>query len=595
MKRRLLIAWIFLQLYMSTLSKMDAMTLRGIHLLFVLSLSGLFFIDHKKLSYLFAGLSVSALGAFIYLYPQLSLTGGRVDPVHLYLGLAIILLLLLMAFKVSRELAYICLFFLSYLWWGQWVPGILGHGGFSLYRLCDHMVWGSQGIFGLGAGVSMSYIFLFVIYGALLKESGFIQMIYQLSHKFLDRSQGACAKMAILASGLLGMMNGSAVANVATTGTLTIPLMKKSGYSSEYAAAVESAASTGGQFCPPIMGAVGFVMAEYLSIPYSQVMVAGALPAALYYASLFIQVHYEAKKTGIRGDIAREDFDPWDLLPLLSILCLIVLMVKGYTPIYSVLWAILVLVVTMQVHPRRKFRGKELFDGLEEGGRMALKISLSCILIGLLIGSVTLSGFGINFGHLVLSKLAGNSLILGGVFVMVLSVILGMGVPGVAAYIIVASVAVPVLLELGAPALAAHMFCLYYAVLSNITPPVAISCYMASSLAGSNPWKTGLLAIKIGLVGFILPFLFLLNPILLGLGSWGEVFLPAVSGVLGTFTLSVSLSGFFKTKLSKWERGCLFIAGLGLMVPGQGSDLLGLGLGALVYVKQMRRWKVEKA
>ncbi|VFB15993.1 TRAP-type uncharacterized transport system, fused permease components [Urinicoccus massiliensis] len=225
---------------------------------------------------------------------------------------------------------------------------------------------------------------------------------------------------------------------------------------------------------------------------------------------------------------------------------------------------------------------------------MALKISLACILIGLLIGSVTLSGFGINFGHLVLSKLAGNSLILGGIFVMVLSVILGMGVPGVAAYIIVASVAVPVLLELGAPALAAHMFCLYYAVLSNITPPVAISCYMASSLAGSNPWKTGLLAIKIGLVGFILPFLFLLNPILLGLGSWTDIFLPALSGVLGTLALSVALSGYFKTKLSKLEGVLLFIAGLALMVPGQESDLLGLVLLALAYGLHTRRWKVEK-
>ena len=594
MKRKLLIVWIFLQLYMSTLSKLDAMTLRGLHVLCILSLSSLFFIENKKASPILSGLSLGSLAYFIYLYPKLSLTGGRLEDLHVYLGLCILLLLILVAFKVTRELTYISLFFLSYLWWGRWIPGALGHGGFSLYRISSHMVWGSQGIFGLGAGVSMTYIFLFVIYGALLKESGFIQMIYQLSRRFLNKSQGACAKMAILASGFLGMINGSAVANVATTGTLTIPLMKKSGYSKEYSAAVESAASTGGQFCPPIMGAVGFIMAEYLSVPYTKVMIAGILPALFYYFSLFVQVHFEAKKIGIEGEIEAEDFEPWDLLPLLSIVVLIALMILGYTPIYSVLWAMIILLVLMQLHPKREFKTKEIFDGLVEGGQMALKVSLSCILIGILIGTVTLSGFGVNFGHLVLSKLAQNSLLMGGVFVMVLSVILGMGVPGVAAYVIVASVAVPVLLVLGAEPMAAHLFCLYYAVLSNITPPVAISCYVASSLAESNPWKTGLLAVKIGFVGFILPFLFLLNPVLLGLGSFRTVLSPALSGLLGTYVLSVALSGFFKKSLKKLERTLLFLAGLFLMVPGIWTDLLGLGTVIILYFLHVRGWRLEK-
>lgn len=579
MKRYFLFIWLLVQVYMTSLSKLDALSLRALHVLFILSLSSLFFLENKKLSKPMAFLSVLSLGLFLYLYPGLAQTGGRLETIHIVLGLAILVLILVLAFYVNRALFVLSLVFLTYLYWGQFIPGPLGHSGFSLYRVTSYMVWGSQGIFGLGVGVSMSYIFLFVLYGALLNAAGFTKMIYSIAGRFLRGQVGAGAKLSILASGLMGMINGSAVANVATTGTVTIPLMKKTGYQDDYAAAVEAAASTGGQFCPPIMGAVGFVMAEYLKLPYKEVMVAAILPALIYYLSLFFQVHYQAKKLGL-APMEEEGEKPkrQDFLPLLSILVLLVLINRGYTPIYSVLWAIGVLLVTMQFHKESPLRGDRLVQGLMEGGQTALKVGLACILIGFIIGSVTLSGFGINFGELVLSTLAKGNLFIGAFFVMILSVILGMGVPGLAAYIIVASVAVPVLIKLDASPLGAHMFCLYYGVLSNITPPVAISCYVASSMAGSDPWKTGFTAMKIAFAGFILPFVFLFNPALLAQGDLVNLVEVTLTALYGTYLFALALAGYWQEPLSGAKRLVLFMAGLALLVPGLLSDGLGLAL-----------------
>ncbi|MDE7390991.1 MAG: TRAP transporter fused permease subunit, partial [Treponemataceae bacterium] len=463
--------------------------------------------------------------------------------------------------------------------------------------------WGTQGIFGVGVGVSATYIFLFVVFGAFLKHSGFSQFINDFSLTLVGQTPGGPAKVAVLASALMGMINGSAVANVATTGTITIPLMKRTGYKAEFAGAVEATASTGGQFCPPIMGAVGFVMAEFLNLSYTKVMVAAILPAFLYYLGILMSVHFEAKRLGLSG-LSKENI-PHALTVIrkqghlvLPLAALIALMLLGFTPLLAAVIAIFVTIGASWLRKETHMTADKILAACVEGARGAIGVGISCVIIGVIIGTVTLTSLGLNMGYLIL-RVVPENIYLTGFLVMIMSTILGMGVPGVAAYVIVQAVAVPVLIKVGIMPIAAHMFCLIYACLSNITPPVAISCYVAAGIARANQLKTGLIAVRLGLIGFLMPFFFLGNPVLLigadasysaALTLWASL-----TASIGTVALVAGLEGWLVGKANAVQRVLLIATAPLFLYPGVLTDGIGFAALALVIVWQLCLKKTAKS
>ena len=514
---------------------------------------------------------------------------GRLNSTDVWVGVVCLVVAFEAARRASGNLAIIALIFLSYFAvWGRYIPGTFGTSAFTLKRVIKALVWDTNGVLGTGAGVSATYIFVFVLFGAFLKYSGFSQFINDIALTLVGQTPGGPAKVAVIASALMGMINGSAIANVATTGTITIPLMKKTGYKKDFAAAVEAVASTGGQFTPPIMGAVGFVMAEFMCVSYTKVMLAAAIPAFLYYLSLLYSVHLEAKRLGLSkenipqaGKVLRERGHL--LIPLVVLLAL---MFAGYTPLFAAIIAIFVTIPVSWIRKETHMDLETIVRATVEGSR---------IIIGVIIGSVNMTSLGLNFGNLILRVVGDGHLFLGGLMVMIMSIILGMGVPGVAAYVIVYVVAVPVLRGVGATEMAANMFCLIYACLSNITPPVAMSSYVAAGIADSNMTKTSLIAMKLGVAGFILPFFFLNNPVLLYGSTEGvalsETIRAFVTATLGVLAIAEGLSGLpmqkynvSATMLRLVTRAMLVAGGLLFVNPTLLTDAAALALIAAEVV-----------
>ncbi|MBQ8919169.1 MAG: TRAP transporter fused permease subunit, partial [Acidaminococcaceae bacterium] len=526
----LLCIWTVFQLYFTTIGAISAINLRAFHCIFLLLFTFLLFPTYKKekrvrklppvWDMLLILLGMGSFGYLIANFTRIAQTGGRVNSFEVGVAAVALIVVFEAARRASGNLAVLALVFLGYNWFGEFLPGLLGHNGFTLKRVLITQFWGTQGVLGTGIGVSATYIFLFVVFGAFLKHSGFSKFINDFSLTLVGQTPGGPAKVAVVASALMGMINGSAIANVATTGTITIPLMKRTGYRKEFAGAVEAVASTGGQFCPPIMGAVGFVMAEFLNLSYTKVMLAAIVPAFLYYLGLLMSVHFEAKRLGLSG-LSKENIpDAAKVLKeqghlVIPLAVLIALMFAGYTPLYSAVIAIFATVGASWLRKETRMTWSKVIEAVTEGAKGAISVGVCCVIIGVIIGTVTLTSMGLNMGYLILNVINNDNIYVTGLLVMVMSTILGMGVPGVAAYVIVQAVAVPVLIKAGVLAITSHLFCLIYACLSNITPPVAMSAYVASGIAGSDQTKTGIWAVRLGLIGFIIPFFFLNNPVLL--------------------------------------------------------------------------------
>lgn len=549
-------------------------------------------------------LSIFVFGYILYNFPKVAQRGGFLKPNDYRIAGLGIILVFLAAKRAAPSLCYLAFAFLLYNFLGKYIPGTLGHGGMSIKRVLSHMMWGSQGILGTGIDVSATYIFIFVLFGAFLKHSGFSQFINDLSLTLVGKSSGGPAKVAVIASGLLGMINGSAIANVATTGTITIPLMKKTGYTSEFAGAVEAVASTGGQFAPPIMGAVGFVMAEFLADGggYRKVMIAASIPAFLYYFSLLLAVHFEAKKLGLKG-LSPEHIPNAIIVMkkgghlIIPLIVLMTLIFIGRTPLYAGVWATFATVAASWLKKDTHMGFTKIRDAIVEGAQSAVGVGISCVIIGIIIGTVSLTSLGINMGNIILSVVGKDQLYLGGIMVMIMSIILGMGVPGVAAYVIVAAVAIPLLTEIGVIPIAAHMFCLIYACLSNITPPVAMSSYVASGIANSDQTKTSLIAVKLGLTGFLVPFFFLDNPILL-IGaidvSIYSTIIAVITATLGVAALTAALEGMFIIRCSIIDRILLLVAAVCTISPEPKSDVVGILIMLLIIIFQYTKLKNER-
>lgn len=601
----LLCIWTVFQLYFTTFHPMTAVDLRAFHCAFLLCFTFLLYPTYKKerrvrklppvWDILLIALTVGTFGYLIMNYTRIAQTGGRINQFELILAGVGLLLVFEAARRASGNLAILALIFLAYNWFGKYIPGQLGHNGFTLKRVLSAQFWGTQGILGTGIGVSATYIFLFVVFGAFLKHSGFSKFINDFSLTLVGQTPGGPAKVAVLASALMGMINGSAIANVATTGTITIPLMKRTGYKKEFAGAVEAAASTGGQFCPPIMGAVGFVMAEFLNLNYTQVMVAAILPAFLYYLGLLFAVHFEAKRLGLSG-LSKENIpnamkvikEQGHLVAPLVVL--IVMMCLGYTPLLSASVAIFATVAASWLKKETRMTWDKIVAATVEGARSAISVGVCCVIIGVIICTTTLTSLGLNMGYLILNVVRDGNIYFTGLLVMIMSTILGMGVPGVAAYVIVQAVAVPVLIKVGVLPICAHMFCLIYACLSNITPPVAMSSYVASGIAGSNQTKTGLLSVRLGLIGFLIPFFFLGNPVLLigaetSFTMWESLWAGLTASV-GTVAMVAGLEGWFLRKTAWWERIVLVAVAPLMLYPGVATDAIGIGLLAAMALWQ---------
>ena len=594
--KTLLFIWVILQMMMVSFIHVQDINLRSIHVMFVLAISFLLLLKDGKESniirIILAGLSVFTFSYIIINYPIISQRGAYTENLDLFVAGLSLILILYLGFRVNKNLFYLVLFFLSYLYWGKFLSGALAHGGFSIKRILNYFVWGNSGIFGISVGVCASYIFLFVIFGSFLKYSGFSDFINDISLALIGSTTGGPAKVAVLASALMGMINGSAVANVAATGTITIPMMKKLGYSKEFSAAVEAVASTGGQFCPPIMGAAAFVMAEFLQIPYIDVVKIAIIPAFLYYMSLLLAVHLEAKKLNLKTEVENKDYKKilktrWQLV--IPLFLLLFMMAKSYSPIDCAVYGIFATIISSYLNKETAMSLKDIVDAAVDGASSALKVCIACILIGLIIGTVSLTGLGLNFGGLVLSLVKSTNIYFGAFMVMILSVVLGVGVPGVAAYVIVVSVAVPILIKCGASPIAAHLFCMIYACLANITPPVAISSYVASSIARSDMFKTSMIAIKLGLAGFILPFFFINNDaLLLQSGEFLVTIRIILGAVVGILAITFASSGYLFKK-EKYLNILLFIGGILFIDPNLKTDMISiiLILGLILFERKL--------
>ena len=602
----LFLVWTAFQIYANTFGSIDVMALRTWHLFALLGFTFLLFPTYatekrsRSLPPVWDIVLVSVLlftfAYLLYNYTEIAKRGGYLLPLDLVVAAIALILLFEGGRRACKNLAVLGLIFLLFNFFGKFIPGELGHVGFSLKRVLSHMIWGSQGIFGVGIGVSATYIFLFVLFGSYLKYSGFSQFINDIALTMVGRTAGGPAKVAVLASALLGMINGSAIANVATTGTITIPMMKKAGYKKEFAAAVEAVASTGGQFAPPIMGAVGFVMAEFMGVSYTTVLLAAAIPAFLYYLTLLFAVHFEAKRLGLSG-LSKENIpDAMVVIKeqghlIIPLVVLITFLSFGYTPLFAAVISIFATVLASWLRKSTRMTWSTIVTATVEGARSAITVGMSCAIIGVIIGTVSLTGLGLSFGYIMLKIVGEGQLYLGGFMVMLMSIILGMGVPGVAAYVIVSTVSVPVLIQAGAIPIAAHLFCLIYACLSNITPPVAMSSYVASGIADSDQTKTSLIAVKLGLTGFIIPFFFLNNPILL-LGTVASTPLlitlrAIVTASFGAIILSSGLQGFLFLRLNAVFRIVLLIAGLLFIETKLSTDILALVLVGTVSIFQL--------
>lgn len=473
----------------------------------------------------------------------------------------------------------------------------------ALKNIVYKLFYTTNGVIGTPTSVCYSYIVLFIIFGAFLERTGIANFFIAFSNRIAGWSSGGPAKVAVISSALCGMVSGSSVGNTVTTGSVTIPMMKKTGYKPEFAGAVEAAASTGGQIMPPIMGAAAFLMAEYMGLPYTQVAVKAILPAILYFAGIFIAVHLEAKKLGLRG-IPKEELPKWDylakniylILPLVLLVWLVSAGVRtmASSAALSIIAAFVIGFVNVLVTKCQEEKGKSFgkilldsvktalltaFDSLVAGGKGAITVAVACAMAGMIAGCITVTGLASILINAIVS-VAKNARFVGLILTMLCCIVLGMGVPTTANYCIMASTCAPILIELGFPVVAAHFFVFYFGIVADITPPVALAAYAGSAIAKSNPMKTGLNATKLAIAAFIVPYIFAYSPAMLfnDVGSWFEVVQISLSAVLGLFGVAAALNGFLFKKLPIVMRLVMAAGGLCMMIPGTLTDVIGLVL-----------------
>lgn len=523
-------------------------------------------------------------------------SSGTMSSTEIILGTMLTVMLLYFTWRVvGAAMPIIAIICILYALLGPKLPQGIAHRGYNWSRITELLFKGTNGIFGTPLGVSSIYVSVFVIFAGVLEASGAGDVFIRLTQSLLGGFRGGPAKVAVVASSLFGTISGSAVANVVGTGSFTIPLMKKSGFKPEFAGAVETAASSGGQLMPPVMGAAAFIMADYIG-SYQDVLVAAIIPAILFYIALFMMIDLEALKNNLRGQSKdelpsfKEEFkNGWFLLLPLVLLVFLLVGVR-YSAQKSAFFSIVFLVLIMLLYPgkRRKFWDvMQLIAGSSKG---MISVALTTGTAGIIVGILMLTGIGYKLSSLLIALSGGNVFLL--LFLtMVTSVILGMGMPTSAAYVLLATLIVPALEELGVVKIAAHFFVFYFGIMANVTPPVAVAAYTAAGIAEADSMKTGLVAWRLSLAGFLMPFMFCINPALIGQGTTLEIIAAIITALIGSYGLATAVQRYFKGNLS-WPQTIIVLAGsIFMMVPGTATDLIGVVCIGVVYGMQIMKAK----
>ena len=509
---------------------------------------------------------------------------GVMLPPDLIFGIITCLLVLEATRRVvGKGLLMLAIIFLLYAYFGKYIPGLFSHRGYSIQRIVYQMYLTGQGIFGVPIGVSAGYLVVFIVLGALLDASGLGKLFNDLSLALGGRAVGGPAKVAVIASALTGTISGSAATNVATTGAFTIPLMKKVGYKPFFAGAVEAAASTGGQIMPPIMGTVAFIMAEYLGVSYGTIALAAVIPALLYFSGVFFQIDLRARKVGLRGLTKEELPDAMETIKryghmIIPIFVLVYFLMSGRSPVYAAFYASITTWALSFIRKETRIGLQKLKLMCINAARTTLSVGIAMACAGFIVAVLSMTGIGIILADNIV-LLSNGIVFIALVLTMIVSIILGMGLPTSACYIIAASISVPILTKMGIAPFQAHFFVLYYAVISTVTPPVALASYVAAGMSGADPNKVGIAAFKLALAAFIIPFFFIYNPAMLLIAdSVWIIIWSAITALFGTFLLAVSLEGYLLVPIPGWLRVVFFAAALSLMAPGLMSDIAGVAL-----------------
>lgn len=590
-----------------------AMKQRSLHLIFAFTLGFALYPGFKKSSkdkiditdWLLIILSVGVWGYIFFNVEAIALKGGQMSTTDMVLGvLAVLLTLEVTRRVVGPELPIVTIVFLLFAYFGRHMPGIFAHRGFNVTRIVSHMYMTTEGIMGTPLGVSSTFVFMFILFGSFLDKTGVGEFFIDFAYALTGSTRSGPAMTSVLSSGLMGSISGSSVANTVTTGAFTIPLMKSVGYKPHYAGAVEATASTGGQIMPPVMGAAAFIMADFTGFPYISIVKAAIIPAVLYYIAVGTMVHLEACKLGLKG-MPRESLPKvssilrkqgYLTLPLIAI---IFMLVKQYPPTMAALTGIVIgVIVAMTVSLIKKdnsFTPKDILGAMEAGAKGAVGVACACACAGMIVGVVTLTGFGLKIAEVIV-QIAQGRLIPTLLLTMISSIILGMGLPTTAKYIVLATMAVPAITKLGVNLMSAHLFILYFGVVADVTPPVALAAYAGAGIAGANSMKTGFQAFKLAIGAFIIPYIFVINPHLIMVDSivgttvnWLPVTaaLPTiVTALIGTICLAGTVESYLFGNLRIWQRIILLLAAFALLDPKLLTDAIGLAALAFIFVTQ---------
>lgn len=595
-QRRVVSAWLIamslFHLYTAGIATMPIAIQRAIHLTFAIVAVFLLYPATRKGSkkstpwydWLLAITAGTVTGYIIFFFSEIARRGAEPLPREIWFGIAAIILVIEAGRRVvGNVLPCISVLFLAYCRWGYYAPGMFQIRGYSLSRIIQHMYLTPEGIFGLALGVSATYVIVFIIFGAFLSQSGGAKFFNELALSLAGGSPGGPAKVAVVASGLLGTINGSSVANVATTGTFTIPLMKKVGYQPHYAGAVEAVASTGGQLMPPIMGAGAFIMSEFLGMPYLTIAAAAIIPALLYYTAIFTNVHIRAKKQGLQGL-------PKDRLPMLGdvmrrdghllipVIIIVAALLMKYTPLRAGFLGTVSVIAVSSLKKNTRMGLCDILKALEEGARGGLGVALACALVGFVVGTSSLTSLGLTISNNII-EISGGNLMLTLIMAMVACLVLGMGLPTTANYIVCSTIIAPALIGMKVLPLSAHLFVFYFGIMADLTPPVCLAAFTGAGIAGASPSKTGFTATKIALASYLLPYAFVYSPMLL-LQNVEPLLLMiiVVSALMGVVSLAGALEGWLFRPLRSFERVLVVLTSLAAIHPGIAISSVAIAL-----------------
>lgn len=586
------------QVYTATFGVLDAQLQRAVHLAFGFALVFLLYPmrqswSRNEMNWIDVGFAVLGVCVSMYIvvfYHDLVLRAGMNTETDYIVALIGTLLVIEGARRVvGWPMITIAILFVLYGLFGRMLPGIIAHRGLGLHELVNYLYYTTEGIFGTPMGVSSTFIYLFILFGAYLETTGLGKFFIDISNAIAGWASGGPAKVAVISSALEGTVSGSSVANVVGSGSFTIPMMKKLGYGKDFAGAVEAAASTGGQLMPPVMGAAAFLMAEFVGVPYMEVVKAGVIPAILYFTGIWLGVHFEAKKLGLKG-MSRDEMPSYKsifmerghlIIPLIAI---IHFLSSGYTPMRAALVGIVLAIASSCLRKSTRISFKDFVNGMINGSKGILGVLIACATAGIIIGVVTKTGVGLKMATALLD-MAGGHLIPAMVFTMITSLILGMGVPTTANYVITSTIAAPALIQMGVPILAAHMFVFYFGIVADITPPVALAAYAGSGISGGDPLRTGINASKLAIAAFIIPYIFVLSPEILMIDAtpMGVIF-SCSTAIIGMIGVAAAMGAYFTRRLNFIQRALFFFGGLGLIDPGLYTDIAGVVMMLIAYM-----------